>query len=142
MPRQLKCELYVWHATTNVGTGYGCRMLKFMAVFIVSAVALLLQGTSVWAHDSEVGRSIDAFCCDRITKAETVPIGQDDCWRGDCCCMTVCCPCQSGSGAHFTMVERMTLQSSPIRLPNGDFVRSVVLARDPPIPIIRHFQAL
>ena len=118
-----------------------CCMLRLMAVLVVCAVALLLQGAPVWAANSGGGLPIEAFCCDRITNAETVPLGQDDCLRGDGCCMAVCC-CQAQLGAYFAVVERVTLECSPMRIPNGDFIRSVVLGRDPPIPRIRSFQAL
>lgn len=117
-------------------------MLRLMAVLIVCAAALLLQGAPVWAHDNEVGRPIDAFCCDQIAKARTVPLGQDDCLGGDACCMVVCGPCQSQLSADFTIVERVTIKSSPIRLPNANSIRSAILARDPPVPRIHHFQAL
>ena len=119
-----------------------CRMLRLMAVLIVCAAALLLQGAPVWAHDNEVGGPIDAFCCDQIAKAKTIPLGQDDCLGGDGCCMVVCGPCQSELSAYFTIVERVTIKSSPIRLPNANSIRSAILARDPPVPRIHHFRAL
>lgn len=142
--RQREIQVYGCHAVDDVGAGavWGCCMLRLMAMLIVCAVALLLQGAPVWAHDNEVGWPVDASCSGSITKAETVPLGEDDCLGGDGCCMIACSTCQSQLGAHLTIVERIRLESSLARLPNGDIIRSVVLAQDPPIPRIHHFQAL
>lgn len=117
-------------------------MLKLIAVLIVCAITLLLQGVPAGAQGSDVHRPRVESCCESGKTAETFPLEQDSCLGGASCCMVMCGPCQSQAGAYLTVVERLRLESSLVRIPDSDFIRSIVLTRDPPIPRIRSFQSL
>lgn len=110
-------------------------MLRFLALLVVMAASLLMQGEPAVAHENRFtqlpaiseGQAEGAFL-------ERSSIDVDGCSSELGCCMASCAPCKLPLPEHIGATAMSPFASSAVRVSPDDIYRSNVPNHEPPVP--------